>query len=218
MTNSRQTMRMNEQAAVLPPAAAGTERWALVVAALAAGLCWAGALALLLLANLHAEADLLAPQRLLFYILVIGAGLLMFIPVEKTLRLPGLTVEGVGGTFVLLYTLAFVPPPTDWLLALPDMPIYMLFFAALFWTTSALLLPFVYALGQRFFRHRARRMDVRRARRQAYEIGALTTSIAMMASLGVLTWVSVLLVVLILVIAELMFLSLVKVNLQQGQH
>jgi hypothetical protein len=149
---------------------------------------------------------------LLFYALVVVAGLCTFAPVQYTMGLSRLTLEGVVSTSVLLYTLAFVPPPTDWLLFLPDLPVYLLFTGALFWSTAAVALPFVYAAGKRLFKHRARQRDAVRAWRQSYELGALVACSALLAALQVLTWVSLLLLVLMLVIAELLFLSRVKVE------
>lgn len=184
------------------------------VAALSAVLCWAGALALLLLGGLNAESNPLAPQRVLFYVLVLAGGGLTFGPVEYRMQAPGVALEGIGGSFLLLYTLAFVPPPTSWLLWLPDMPVYLLFIAACFWTASALVFPFVYSLGQLVFRQRARRLDVRRSRRQAHELGLLLACTAVLAALHVLTWVSMLLLLLIITIAELLFLSRVEVGAQ----
>ncbi|MCG8346210.1 MAG: hypothetical protein MI924_00335 [Chloroflexales bacterium] len=189
--------------------ASGVKRWPLAPA-LAAGLCWAGALALLLLGSLHLERDPLAPQRLLFYVLVLAAGLLTFVPIQRSMELPGLAIQGVGGTALLCYTLAFVPAPNDWLLALPETPVYVLLMTALFWSVSAVALPFIYAAGQRIFQQRARRLDLRRARRQSYEVGTLAACVVALAGLRVLTWVSLLLLVLILVTAELLFLSRVE--------
>jgi hypothetical protein len=190
-------------------------RWSFVLA-MAAGLCWTGALALLFLAGLHREANLLAPQRMLFYALVLAATLLTFVPLQLALRVPRLAFDGVVSLSLLLYTVAFVPPPTGWLLALPDLPVYVLFLGLLFWSTSTVVLPFTYAAGQRLFKQRARRHDTQRARRQAYEIGALVACTAGLAALHVLTWVSLLLLVLILSMAELLFLSRVRVNVQQS--
>lgn len=187
-----------------------SERPSPLMLALMAGLCWAGAITLLLLADLRAETHPLAPQRMLFYALVLAAGLLTFVPVQQRMRLPRLALEGVAGTSLLLYTLAFVPPPTDWLLSLPDLPVYGLLIVALFWSAAAIALPFIYALSQRIFKQRARRLDLRRARRQAYEVGTLVASTAVLAGLRVLTWVSLLLLTLILVSAELLFLSRIE--------
>jgi hypothetical protein len=197
------------------PEAAGTDRrWSFVLA-MAAGLCWTGVLALLFLAGLHREADLLAPQRLLFYVLVLAATSLTFVPLQLELQVPRLAFDGVASVSLLLYTIAFVPPPTRWLLALPDLPVYILMLGLLFWSTASIVLPFTYALGQRLFQQRARRRDTHRARRQAYEIGALVACTAGLAALNVLTWVSLLLLLLILTMAELLFLSRVQVNVQQ---
>jgi hypothetical protein len=178
--------------------------------ALAAGLCWSAAIALLLLGNLHTLADPLAPQRLVYYAAVLLAGLFTFVPVQRRLELPGLAFEGVGGSLLLCYALAFVPPPSGWLFSLPDLPVYTLLIAALFWTVSALALPLVYAASMHIFSTRARQLDLRRARRQAHEAGALVAVIAGLASLRVLTWISLLLLALIIVIGELLFLSRVE--------
>ncbi|NTV64769.1 MAG: hypothetical protein HGA65_14740, partial [Oscillochloris sp.] len=88
-----------------------------ISAAILAGLCWAGALALLGFGGLGPDLPLSSPWRLGYYGLVLAAGLLTFGPVEYALAMPGLTVEGVVGAVLLLYGLAFVPPPSDWLLA-----------------------------------------------------------------------------------------------------
>jgi hypothetical protein len=181
-----------------------------VLLAAAAGLCWACAIALLLSGSLDVERDPLATPRLIYYALSLAAGLLTFVPVQRQLRLPGLAFEGVAGVFLLLYTLAFVPPPTGWLLALPDTPVYAIFAAAVFWSVSAIALPLVYTLGQWMFRQRARQYDLRRARRQAHEVGALAAALAALAGLRLLTPFGVALVALILVVAEMLFLSFVE--------
>lgn len=175
-----------------------------------AGLCWAGALALLFLGGVVPHSDPLAPMRVLFYILIVLAGLLTFLPAERRLGLPGLAFEGIAGSFLLLYTIAFVPPPTGWLLSPPDAPVYLILAAGVFWCCSALVMPLVYAAGRRLFHQRARRYDLRRARRQAHEIGALAALSVGLAGLRVLTPVGVILLALILVVAEFLFLSFVE--------
>jgi hypothetical protein len=178
--------------------------------AVAAGLCWACALAMLLSANLEANRELLAPVRVIFYALVLAAGLLTFVPFQRHLGLPGLALEGVAGSSLLFYTLAFMPPPTAWLLALPDTPVYVLLALGLFWSISATAMPAIHALGRRVFRARARQYDLRRARRQAHELGLLAALCVGLAGLRVLTPVPVLLLALILGVAELLFLSFVE--------
>jgi hypothetical protein len=205
-TTRKSRIRVQEQRPDRESAASATQKTPLLTA-LTAGVCWAAALSLLLLGNLRAERDPLSPQRLLFYALVLAAGLLTFVPIQQQMRLPHLGVEGVGGTALLLYTLAFVPPPNDWLLSLPEVPVYCLFIAALFWSTASITVPFIYAVSQRIFKQRARQMDLLRVRRHSYEIAGLVAGIAVLAGLRVLTWVSLLLLAMILFTAELLFLS-----------
>jgi len=189
--------------------AAPARRPALLLA-VAAGLCWACALAMLLSGNLDAMPDLLAPARVIFYALVLVAGMLTFVPFQRRLGLPGLALEGVAGSLLLLYTLAFVPPPTAWLLALPDTAVYVLLALGLFWSISATVMPAIHSLGRWAFRERARQYDLRRARRQAHELGLLAALCVGLAGLRVLTPVPVLLLALILGVAELLFLSFVE--------
>ncbi|HMQ33420.1 MAG TPA: hypothetical protein PKD53_21995 [Chloroflexaceae bacterium] len=184
-------------------------RYSLLLAALA-GLCWAAALALLLFGGLGAGDDPLSLQRLLFYGLGLAAPLLTFAPLERALGLRGLTVEGTVGVSLLLYCLAFVPAPRDWMLALPDLPVYGLLIVAIFLVGSAITRPFIHAATARLFQARARAHDGRRVRRQSYELGLLLAVVAALAGLRVLTWVSLLLLAVALVIAELLFLSQVE--------
>lgn len=181
----------------------------LLLAALA-GLCWSAALALLLFGGLSASESPLALQRLLFYGLALAAPILTFAPLEQALGLSGLTVEGTMGAALLLYCLAFVPAPSDSLLALPDLPIYGLLIIALFLCGAAVSRPFIHAATTRLFQSRARAYDGRRVRRQSYEVGLLLAAVAALAGLRVLTWVSLLLLAVALVIAELLFLSQVR--------
>jgi hypothetical protein len=184
-------------------------QYSLLLAAIA-GLCWASALALLLFGGVSREADPLALQRLIFYVLVLVASLLTFAPVEHGSGLTGLTVEGTLGASLLLYALAFVPAPREWLLSLPDLPVYGLLLAALFLCGAAVSRPLIFAASLRIYRQRARALDGRRVRRQSYELGLLVATVAALAALRVLTWVSLLLLALALVIAELLFLSQVE--------
>jgi hypothetical protein len=181
-------------------------QYSLLLAAIA-GLCWAAALALLLFGGLAAGDDPLSLQRLLFYALGLAAPLLTFAPVERAMGLSGLTVEGTVGAALLLYCLAFVPAPRDWILDLPDLPVYGLLLAALFLCGAAVSRPFIHAGTARLFEARARAHDGRRVRRQSYELGLLLAVVAALAGLRVLTWVSLLLLAVALAIAELLFLS-----------
>jgi hypothetical protein len=167
-----------------------------------AGLAWAGALAMLFVGGIDRALHPLAPQRVVFCALALAAGLLTFAPLEARLRLPGLTFEGAAGTFLTLYTLAFVPAPTEWLLSPPDAPVYLIFAAALFWLVSAAALPVIFSIGRRIFLQRARQYDLRRARRQAHEAGAAVAACVLLAGLRLLTPLGMLLVILIAVLQK----------------
>ncbi|MEN9937803.1 MAG: hypothetical protein RLZZ387_4382 [Chloroflexota bacterium] len=188
----------------------GASRRPALLLAAAAGLCWAGSLTLLALGAVGPLQPITAPERLIFSVLALGAGLLTFVPIQRQLQVPGLALEGTAGTFLLLYTLTFVPAPTGWLLSPPDAPVYALLAAATFWCVSALATWPAHAAGPRIFRQRARQYDLRRARRQAHEIGALAALCIGLAGLRVLTLFGVGLLILILIVTELLFLSFVE--------
>ena len=87
---------------------------------------------------------------------------------------------------------------------------YVLLALGVFWSISAAAMPAIHALSRRAFRARARQYDLRRARRQAHELGLLAALCVGLAGLRVLTAVPVLLLALILGVAELLFLSFVE--------
>ncbi|HMO59668.1 MAG TPA: hypothetical protein PKA05_19145 [Roseiflexaceae bacterium] len=188
-----------------PPA--GSSRRISLLLAVAAGICWAVVVAMLLIGDIGALPDPIAPARLFFYLLVLLAAALTFAPIERQLGLHGLTSEGMLGMLLLVYTIAFVPAPVGWLLAPPDAPVYLLLAMALLLSVSAIALPIVFVTGQHLFRQRAQRYDVRRARRQAFEIGAFAALLVGMAGLRVLTPIGIALLLLILMTVELLFLS-----------
>lgn len=178
--------------------------------AMLAGLAWAAALAMLFFGSVDQLNDPFDPLRLVFYGLVMAAALLTFIPMQVRLRLGGLAFEGTAGTLLLFYTVAFVPPPNGWLLSPPDVPVFVIFAAALFWFASAVALPIIFAISQRVYRQRARQYDLRRARRQSHEVGVAAAACVLLAGLRVLTPLGVLLVALITAVAELLILSYVE--------
>ena len=181
-----------------------SERLAFLLIALAL-VCWVALLALLLFGGLDTVAPL-DPQRLLFYGLALATPLLTFIPIERATGLLGLTVEGSVGLALLLVMLAIVPAPRAGLLTLSELPIYGLMLLALFLSVSVLVRPLIYQVNLRFWPVRALPTNSRRVRRQSYEVGLLPVAIATLAALRVFTWISLLLVIVILVITELLFL------------
>lgn len=138
------------------------------------------------------------------------AAALTFVPVQVRLGLPGIAWQSVLGFGLLGYLLAFVPAPTGWLLDLPDLPVYLLLFFAVFYAVTAAFVPLTYLIGQRFYKLRIHRLDVGRARRQAYEIGLLIVVTLGMAGLRVLTPMTFGLLVLVVVLTEALLLSQVQ--------
>lgn len=138
------------------------------------------------------------------------AAALTFVPIQLRMALPGIGWQSIVGWALLGYLLAFVPAPTGWLLDLPDLPVYLLLFFAMFYTVTAAMVPLTYLLGQRFYKLRIHRLDVGRARRQAYEIGLLIVVALVMAGLRVLSPITFGLLALVMLLTEALLLSQVQ--------
>ena len=168
---------------------------------------WIAALALLLADPARIAG--LTPRLLLPGMWSLAAAL-TFVPVQVRLGLPGVAWQGVLGFGLLGYLLAFVPAPSGWLLDLPDLPVYLLLFFAVFYAVAAAVAPLTYLIGQRFYKLRIHRLDVGRARRQAYEVGLLIVVTLGMAGLRVLTPMTFGLLALVVVLTEALLLSQVQ--------
>jgi hypothetical protein len=149
-------------------------------------------------------------SRLLVPLTWAMAAAITFVPVQLRLALPGVGWQGMVGFGLLGYILAFVPAPSGWLLDLPDLPVYLLLFLAVFYAVTATIVPLVYVLGQRYYKLRIHRLDVGRARRQAYEVGLLSVVSLVMAGLRVLSPVTFGLLALVIVLTEALLLSQVQ--------
>ncbi len=174
-----------------------------------AALAWLAAISLLLAAPERLTVAGLAPRLLVPFSWALAAGL-TFIPVQLRLALPGVGWQGIAGFALLGYLLAFVPAPTGWLLDLPDLPVYLLLFVAMFYAVTAAMTPLTYLLGQRFYKLRIHRLDVGRARRQAYEVGLLLVVVLVMAALRVLSLITFGLLALVVILTEALLLSQVQ--------
>lgn len=175
----------------------------------AAIVAWLLALAVLLIDPARlAQAGL--PPRLLIPLVWGGAAAITLVPIQVRMALPGLAWQGMLGFGLLGYLLAFTPAPSGWLLDLPDTPVYLLFFFAVFYAITALALPLTYLLGQRFYTLRLHRLDVGRARRQAYEIALLIVAVLVMAGLRVLSPITFGLLAIVMALTEALLLSQVQ--------
>lgn len=187
------------------PAPPGPWRWTPWAIALAV-VAWIGALLLLTTNAAQGLGQIGGLQR----VIAVGWGLaafLTFAPLQWRLHLGGLTWQGIFGWGLLGYLLAWAPPPTNGLLDLPETPVYLLLFLAVFYAVAAAVCPIAFLLGQRLFSHRLQRLDVRRARRQGYEAGVLAVAVLAMAGLRVLTPLTGILLVVVMILLETLLLS-----------
>ncbi len=188
-----------------PSVPRGPWRWTPLAAGIAA-LAWLAALALLITASRSVGMPGSTP-RVQLALAWAFAALVTFVPLEFRLGLPGLTWQGMLGCTLLGYVLVFVPPPTGWLLDLPDLPVYLLFFLGLFYTVTAVTLPLTFLSGRRIYARRMHQLDVRRARRQAYELALLSVALTVLAALRVLSPLTGLLLIAVFVLVEALLLS-----------
>lgn len=175
----------------------------------AAVIAWIVAIGALLVDPTQLGAAGLAPRLIVPLVWIIAAAI-TFIPMQFRLAIPGVGWQSMLGFGLLGYLLAFVPAPTGWLLDLPDLPVYLLFFFAIFYTVTAAVVPLTYLLGQRWYKLRIHRLDVGRARRQGYEVGLLLVVTLVMASLRVLSLITFGLLALVIVLTEALLLSQVR--------
>ncbi len=167
-------------------------------------LAWLVALALLLTTPSPVEQVGFLPRLLTPLVWALAASV-TFIPLQVRLALANIGWQGVVGWGLLGYLLAFVPPPTGSLLELPDVPVYLLFFLAVFYATITAVMPLIYLLGQR--KVHIQPLDLDRIRRQAYGIGLLVVAVLVMASIRVLSPLTFGLAALVLVLTEVLLLS-----------
>jgi hypothetical protein len=157
-----------------------TPVWLVVITALAA---WIAALTLLL--AVPARSAGVPVFRVVLPLLWALASALTFIPLQRRLEAPGLGWQGIFGWTLFGYVLAFIPAPGGSLLDLPELPSYLLLLLAVFYAVATAIVPLTWLPARR-------RIDdsyhqVRRARRQAYEVAALAVVTMGMAALRVLT-------------------------------
>ncbi len=148
-------------------------------------------------------------QLMLTVMVALVAGI-TYIPIEYYLNARGVAVRGVFGSVLFFVVLLYVPVPTRSILALYDVPVYVLMAFALYWTISSVMMPMLYALGQHLFKGRSRRYDVRRAYRQASLCGLVGVGVILLVGLRAMTPFFFGLWILLLISVELLFLWYVE--------
>ncbi|MEF3275370.1 MAG: hypothetical protein K6356_13430 [Chloroflexus sp.] len=184
----------------------------LLTLGLFAGLGWALIIGMVLGLDLGRGPNLLSPIHLFFHGMALATGILTFFPLEQRLELPGLTVEGTLGSWLLLVTLAIVPAPTGSLLDPPDTPVYGLMIFAVFLFVAALVRPVIAILSRRWLALKAWALDNRRVRREAYEVGLFAALVLALAALRALDPIKLFALAVMLVLVEIIFLSLIGVE------
>ena len=106
--------------------------------------------------------------------------------------------------------LLYVPVPTRSLLALFDVPVYLLMALAVYWFISSGMMPILYVAGQRLFQGRSRRYDARRAYRQASLVALVGVGVILLVGLRAMTPFFFGLWILMLISIELLFLWYVE--------
>lgn len=133
-----------------------------------------------------------------------------FAPVESHLRVHGLTVRGVFGLVLLTHVAVYVPAPTHSILSLAEIPVFGIVGIALLYTIGSLAMPILFVVGKQLFHRRSRRYDVRRAWRQATELGTLVMGCVVLIGLRAFTPMLAGLWVLMVLFAEYIFLSYIE--------
>ena len=201
MSNRIPTRRTSGSIPTVPRSVAQTQLWGWIVCVGFAWLVW------LWVVFTHEWSPTNTQEQLLLVGATVLVGLLTFLPFEMVHAVDGITVRGVAGMVLAILVLVYVPEPTQSLLAMSEVPVYVLAVFAIYWLVSSLCMPVLYVIGLRLFTRRARRYDVRRSYRQAAELALAVAGMFVLFALRALTPMLMVLWVVMLVIVEVIFLS-----------
>lgn len=182
--------------------------------AITSGIAWAAWIYFLFIFDVGAFADPGHPWRIVYYVLLLLAPSLTFIPLAVRWGWPLFAPYAVLSWIALGYLLAFVDPPAyilDEIVAGPASPQTLLnvwyIFPLLFALLTTILAPLAYAAGLRLFTSRTHRRDLARAWREAGLLSLYLVGLAIGRSLGILTWPITLLGFLFLALVEALSLA-----------
>jgi hypothetical protein len=146
--------------------------------------------------------DVWAVDRVVVYVLLFLAPLLLFVPLNSALRLGPVWLLGTGSWALIGYLLIFTPAPGR---AEAGVLTYAAFLTILFFALgSAFALP-MGALSRRFLP--PSRNEWLRALRQGSLLSLFVVTLLAMSPLGVLNWLNVFLVFTIVALTEFFFLA-----------
>jgi len=178
------------------------------------GICWATWTYFLFFFDVGSSSSFWDPWRIVFYILLLLAPALTFVPIGLRLKWPFLGPYAVVGWAAFGYLLAFTGLPVDVRDAVEIGPASLqvllrvwYFFPVLFVVVTSVLAPLAYAAGLRIFTSRMHRRDTFRAWREAGLLSLYLVGLGVGRSLSMLTWPIALLSLLLLALVEALFLA-----------
>jgi len=178
--------------------------WALGITA---GTAWAVWAYFLFIFGVGTIADPWNPWRIVFYVLLVLAPAISFVPLALWLRWPLFAPYAVIGWAVFGGLLAFIPPAPEVLSGRLSPLAHWYFFLALFVVLTTIFAPLAHRIGLRWLTSRTHRGDIVRAWREAGLLSLYIVGLTVIASLGLFTWPIALLSLLFLVLVEALFLA-----------
>lgn len=171
------------------------------------GICWAAWVYFLFFFQVGAIPNRWDPWRIVFYVLLLLAPALTFIPIAFRLNWLFLAPYAVIGWAAFGFLLAFVHPSLAILTGRSSPLSAWYFFLDLFIVLTTILAPIAHLVGLRFFTSRTHQRDFVRAWREAGLLSLFLVGMAIARSLGLITWPIVLLGLLFLALVEALFLA-----------
>ena len=142
------------------------------------------------------------PRRLLLYVLLLAAPMLTFVPLARWARAPFYDLEAVAGWGTLGFVVAVVTPAEP-----PTLAQFLAFLLPLTVALATLATLGSYLVGLRIYRNNPRRHDFVRARRQGYLVALVLVACMLLFSIGTLSPISAVLLLIVAVLAEMFSLS-----------
>lgn len=165
-------------------------------------LAWVGVWFLIVPVNVGAEPTFFTPWTVLAYIAFIGAPLLTFLPIARSLKIPLYDLEAVAAWSTLLFMITFVNPGNY-----PSMPVLLTTLIALMMALATIFTLVSYAVGYRLLTRRSQKYDFFRARREGYLAAMFLVGILLLHLLDVLTVENGVLLGMIIILLEVFLLS-----------
>lgn len=196
---------MNESAAA--PASSQLDRRLLWALGITSGIAWAAWIYFLFIFEVGAIPNPWDPWRIVFYVLLLLAPTLTFVPIALRFEWYLLGPYAVLGWAVFGFLLAFLPPPLAVLTQRQSPLVVWYYFLDLFVVLTTILAPIAHVVGLRFLSSRAHQRDFVRAWREAGLLALYLVGLAIARNLGLITWPIALLGLLFLVLVEALFLA-----------